>query len=99
SLRDLHPFPTRRSSDLLKYVGKFRSPPPSRNRRTGKYTPGSFVPALPRRGVRPATWQRKRSRAAIPWTFSDGAAAACFPGQRLRSEEHTSELQSREKLV
>src|SRR5690606_41944526 len=59
--RDLHPFPTRRSSDLSSMAGHV-----------------STSSRSPRPGVRRAS--RLRS-------------------SRTRSEEHTSELQSREKLV
>src|SRR5206468_11250740 len=68
-LRDLHSFPTRRSSDLLA-------------------------------GLRPRLCKRSLNRAE-PWRSPVLAAAhACQgPGCATRSEEHTSELQSRSDLV
>src|SRR5690606_40656451 len=81
--RALHSVPTRRSSDLEK---------PWR---------GRARPASPRRRAR----RRARPRAAPPTTRNPGAAlraAACARrggGLAPRSEEHTSELQSRENLV
>src|SRR5690606_40861819 len=88
--RHLHSFPTRRSSDL--------GHPPARGR-TGPLPGGrSAHPAsapAPRHAVRnlgpPATPARPRPqgrRARVP-----------APVLRPRSEEHTSELQSRENLV
>src|SRR5207302_9634263 len=83
--RSLHPFPTRRSSDL---DGVDRDvPPPHLTRQR----PGHPHEAGLRRGVGglsgvpPETSYRSDVHDATP------------PG--LRSEEHTSELQSRENLV
>src|SRR5690606_41690073 len=79
--RDLHSFPTRRSSDLREL--------------------GAVVPRAGHRRVL-AGGPRPRARAAaLPrrprWV---GAGAALAVGGRFRrSEEHTSELQSRENLV
>src|SRR5690606_39815964 len=78
-LRDLHSFPTRRSSDL---------PPGWRSSSTGGGRCCGPVPA-PARGSR---------RPSVNWH------GACLrdtsPRRRKhRSEEHTSELQSRENLV
>src|SRR5690606_41669658 len=71
--RDLHSFPTRRSSDL---TGIFASLPPRR------------------RSPRP------RSRAAgFDRGPSGGPAMRDCTDFGVRSEEHTSELQSRENLV
>src|SRR5690606_40482107 len=76
--RDLHSFPTRRSSDL---------------RRAGGGSAGARTPGRGRPG-------RAAPRPARPPTTSGGGSAArgarAAPG---RSEEHTSELQSRENLV
>src|SRR5436309_6541544 len=39
------------------------------------------------------------SDASMPKKASEGSASTCFPSTSPRSEEHTSELQSRENLV
>src|SRR3712207_7967465 len=47
------------------------------------------------RGTRPTTrWSRATARATTPTS-----SAACRPSRPSRSEEHTSELQSRQYLV
>src|SRR5690606_41164020 len=79
SLRDLHSFPTRRSSDLW-----------------CRLAPRSSTRSVPR----PAWWCPARRRC---WSCP-GRPGSCRPcGRRRwparRSEEHTSELQSREKIV
>src|SRR5690606_42144240 len=84
--RDLHSFPTRRSSDLM-----VTTPMPVR-RAT------SIMPPLTiRRGPRgPSTViVGKCPESMMPTSCS----RACSPPRELRSEEHTSELQSRENLV
>src|SRR5690606_41027185 len=85
--RDLHSFPTRRSSDLL--------------------AAGPSTIALQPISVRPAQSSRRGKRLAI----SSPVYCATQPSESLnrrmatkcgsspRSEEHTSELQSRENLV
>src|SRR5206468_12308888 len=74
--RDLHSFPTRRSSDL-------------------HGLPGTTRPSSP--GTTP-TIRAPCSKSAIRPPFSIALAAAiCWPVPR--SEEHTSELQSRSDLV
>src|SRR5439155_27138175 len=76
--RDLHSFPTRRSSDL----------PP------GTTTRGACVPAaLPENG------SSAMLRARLMATPSQRWCLAQTPVIRRRSEEHTSELQSRGHLV
>src|SRR5207244_12805791 len=67
--RDLHSFPTRRSSDLCRSPRETRTPPHLRRGRRGG-----------RRHRRRRASSRRR-------------------GSRLRSEEHTSELQSPDHLV
>src|SRR5690606_41826191 len=76
--RDLHSFPTRRSSDLCGVATELLGSPP--RHRTARSLPRRPAPALPHPG-RPAGRRRPG------------------PGERRRSEEHTSELQSRENLV
>src|SRR5690606_41831743 len=72
--RDLHSFPTRRSSDL------------------GAATT-ICAPAMMRRSL----WIRYPQATRAGRLLSPGRASP--RGTRLRSEEHTSELQSRENLV
>src|SRR5688572_32559910 len=80
--RDLHSFPTRRSSDLSARPGAARSGYPTSRRKTA--TPRSAtIRARPR--ASPAR-NTRRPRSA-------GTEA------RIRSEEHTSELQSQSNLV
>src|SRR5690606_41319450 len=89
--RDLHSFPTRRSSDLkgwaiatLPAAHALKDRTRSSSTISGCRRGGSSLPAVrgrssPTRGGR---WE-----------------IACSPAIRSRSEEHTSELQSRENLV
>src|SRR5690606_42138764 len=89
---DLHPFPTRRSSDLLASIRCQERRSQARPRSVGRPAPSRpacFLAALQ------IGSDRRRSCRADEW-----------PGQTLyshpkthRSEEHTSELQSRENLV
>src|SRR5690606_41755894 len=83
---DLFAFPTRRSSDLGP-AGPARPPRPA---------------ARPRAAARPGSG-RARARAGRPLRKSPrppaAAAGPAAAGTTRRSEEHTSELQSREKLV
>src|SRR5690606_40717571 len=55
----------------------------------------NFTPANP--GVKSSHLGRAAPRAPLTWSQSLPPGAACSGG--LRSEEHTSELQSRENLV
>src|SRR5690606_40250095 len=81
--RDLHSFPTRRSSDLT-----HRLPGPTIRSAGGEKTPKAraamaWAPPIASKPSAPATH----------------AAAMVTAVGRGRSEEHTSELQSRENLV
>src|SRR5690606_41936723 len=84
---DLHSFPTRRSSDLPR--------PPSRS-----ITPRSIGSS---RSWRPATSRPPTSTTSrtARWAPSGPASRppTCSCRRATRSEEHTSELQSRENLV
>src|SRR5690606_41716763 len=81
--RPLHSFPTRRSSDLS-------AEPVLRPRAAATRRPSSeFV----RRSGGPC--QHRSARRSTP----SGCRADRGPARLLRSEEHTSELQSRENLV
>src|SRR5690606_41988905 len=90
--RDLHSFPTRRSSDLRAVVADLsRAHPdlPDLVERVDIYKWGHAM-------VRPTPgfiWGEERTRAQA------GPARVHFAHSDLRSEEHTSELQSRENLV
>src|SRR5690606_41288507 len=98
-LRALHPFPTRRSSDLLN--GPRRAPAglTPRPRRLKWWPPRSgSCREPPRREV--------RLRSVLIGCGKGGTADDLRPGggaldsgRHDRSEEHTSELQSRENLV
>src|SRR5690606_40213396 len=88
--RDLHSFPTRRSSDLPRRKGRLDHP------------------ILPR--PRPPDERKKARRGSLPLRalLSAGVITPCSPHpvyttagdlRQDRSEEHTSELQSRENLV
>src|SRR5438034_3370309 len=72
--RDLHSFPTRRSSDLHRSSRSWTIPCPEGRRHVGRVT-------------RAAPGMRIMGTAAPPKPFS------------VRSEEHTSELQSHSDLV
>src|SRR5690606_41041689 len=85
--RDLHSFPTRRSSDLA-----------SRRSRTG--TVGRASPDVPMVCTGSAlrlSLGRMTKSGASRQSGGGGGAGADVSG--VRSEEHTSELQSRENLV
>src|SRR5690606_39709273 len=86
--RDLPPFPTRRSSDLLHAAAD--------DARQPRVAQGDLVldAALA------AKAQANRAAAQADVTVAQGSQAvgAIFP-RVTRSEEHTSELQSRENLV
>src|SRR5207244_12132512 len=90
SHRDLHSFPTRRSSDLDCARNRTAEPdsathpsPQCRNRH--KRSPRSSPPA-------PSSPRRRCS-----WCYGPRALSA--PSSACRSEEHTSELQSPDHLV
>src|SRR5690606_40668897 len=86
--RDLHSFPTRRSSDLCAHT-----------------LCGLFAAALTAMGAHRRRAGRAAARiAGLAWLAltAEFAWARIAPGPRTpgeRSEEHTSELQSRENLV
>src|SRR5690606_42007117 len=86
--REFHSFPTRRSSDLIRYLLTAR--------KAGWYSAG-YTGAPETRSSelnelwQPLIWQERR----FPSESFLSAEYMCS----LRSEEHTSELQSRENLV
>src|SRR5690606_41977108 len=93
-LRRPHSFPTRRSSDL---TGTYSTPShPAELRRAGLVRPGAAVGSCGRpRCGRVDQWTVSTTdpcRRTLPWTSSSSTRSP-------RSEEHTSELQSRENLV
>src|SRR5690606_40579489 len=82
----LHSFPTRRSSDLISiHADAFMTPNPQ----------GASVFALSTKGASSAAarWMAKKENAA------DLVGGVNLKTKDARSEEHTSELQSRENLV
>src|SRR5690606_40146670 len=94
----LHPFPTRRSSDLPLGLGVWM---PGGHPRPGTPPPDRAFLALAVTescGTQSCDNRRDDLRRRFPAT--PGAHSGTFPCLRLgRSEEHTSELQSRENLV
>src|SRR5439155_19691927 len=82
--RDLHSFPTRRSSDLFGLNAA-----PLTNRGATRSARPPAPPPPPEPGSK-----AKRPTFPIPGSVNHSA-----PSGRLRSEEHTSELQSRGHLV
>src|SRR5690606_40286307 len=86
--RDLHSFPTRRSSDLGCGAG-------SLTRRTSRKTTWTTTTGLwPRRSITLVTFRMGTWISSRLTTQKSGSSATS-----TRSEEHTSELQSRENLV
>src|SRR5690606_41324328 len=81
--RDLHSFPTRRSSDLRETSREF--PPPARRRAP--------------RDARAPRWRRRPRPPPVGWPAPRGGLHGPWDRSDPRSEEHTSELQSRENLV
>src|SRR5690606_40622870 len=84
--RDLHPFPTRRSSDLAEVFQRHRE---SRQVQAPAFHPG---PAFGEMGGGHRVEHRAGGADQIRRPFVVGVVDE-------RSEEHTSELQSRENLV
>src|SRR5207302_8616815 len=86
SVLDRPSFPTRRSSDLPQSL---------------RFGPQDWE-ALARRFLKSLDSDVERrwiERLALTPRFDEAAARAAFSSEHSRSEEHTSELQSREKLV
>src|SRR5690606_42064450 len=77
--RDLHSFPTRRSSDLLPTLGWVQNSSPI--------------------GAGSAAVTRLITPGGKPASAKISIIASAHSGVASRSEEHTSELQSRENLV
>src|SRR5207248_10622637 len=89
---DLHSFPTRRSSDLKPTCG--RSPFPTTARQAATSCSPGTASSCP----------RARTSATTATPRSTSRARSCSPSAtfrrtRIRSEEHTSELQSPYDLV
>src|SRR5690606_39505469 len=79
----LHPFPTRRSSDLCP---------------RGLIASAPFSTTSAARGISAVTTRSPASTlCTIKWSATSKPAPTCT--DLIRSEEHTSELQSRENLV
>src|SRR5207302_10154922 len=87
--RYLHPFPTRRSSDLAPTGRKTRAATPGAITATGSGS--GIISTCSTSSACPAhTTSTRRCSKPVPRSSSASTA---------RSEEHTSELQSRENLV
>src|SRR3712207_8476106 len=78
-------------STLFPYTTLFRSPEPVAERRRQQTRPGRRADERERRDVE----RQRPSRRALP----DDDVEAEVLQRRVRSEEHTSELQSRQYLV
>src|SRR3712207_8049145 len=88
-------------STLLPYTTLFRSDLAALAPDEGGFTPWakyqlclSFLPSLP-----DGETLALRLLDRVPEDFRDGVLRACYSLNTLRSEEHTSELQSRQYLV
>src|SRR5690606_40306670 len=95
--RDLHSFPTRRSSDLYRTNEPLSVDEDHRATRLGGYKVESIsTGVITSRKVAEIVGRRKLNQA-----FGDKQSFTLpvLRGGHLRSEEHTSELQSRENLV
>src|SRR5690606_40414220 len=95
----LHPFPTRRSSDLESALSQFQV-------QFGSYPPSRLVLHESAAGWASDTRSSSAMRRLCP-QFDPAArhhvdpfdtSSPLLPGRDFRSEEHTSELQSRENL-
>src|SRR5204862_7473452 len=89
--RNLHSFPTRRSSDLPCDPHPRRWP----RRHRGAPRQAAHAGAVPHRGADPVSREGEEGYALVAAV----ASIAVFATMALRSEEHTSELQSRRDLV
>src|SRR5207253_4740665 len=97
--RDLHSFPTRRSSDLARSSARSPSPAPSSphapDASSAQFTPPAMLPLgshRPPGAASSVSNSTSSSEASIDKTLLRS-------GTMRRSEEHTSELQSRGHLV
>src|SRR5207302_10944974 len=93
--RDLHSFPTRRSSDLrdCRRTSDFLS-------WSTRMTPIRCTSCHLRGRRAPVQAARQRCVAAkMAASHGAGSHVGCLGSKATRSEEHTSELQSRENLV
>src|SRR5690606_41189779 len=94
---DLHSFPTRRSSDLLAQEGR-----EDEARRRTLEREAEWVRSSPkaRQAKSKARYERYEELLKVANAKVNAVAQIVIPvAERLRSEEHTSELQSRENLV
>src|SRR5690606_41699967 len=94
AVRDLHSFPTRRSSDLPRPV-LLRHPCMRPSCALPTLLPGP--PLLSGHPEEPTPREEARAGTGAPPPTSSPTRTPCLPPSR--SEEHTSELQSRENLV
>src|SRR5690606_41227014 len=85
----LHPFPTRRSSDLVRIDGPVGQGTTARVDDLGMADGATSAFAL---SARPVAEDSETVTFKLPYRWTDYT-------DKTRSEEHTSELQSRENLV
>src|SRR5690606_42065012 len=95
--RELHSFPTRRSSDLLEGFGFVRGPGGGVAVDRGQDAGGLLAAHDADAAVGPGEQEAGRIGPAAHAVVARAETAADQDGER--SEEHTSELQSRENLV
>src|SRR5690606_41364788 len=95
----LHPFPTRRSSDLYllaTLLSNLDAPPGARAAPAAGWSERSGLNQLHHPPRQPFLFYLSAVSSGPP---AAGFAEEAALHERLRSEEHTSELQSRENLV
>src|SRR5690606_40405590 len=91
--RGLHPFPTRRSSDLQDFSRPIRA---LLNLDRSEQRRARLAANL---GIELGFEPRRRQDADMIFLYAPNRGVARLLAPALRSEEHTSELQSRENLV
>src|SRR5690606_41761478 len=92
---DPHPFPTRRSSDLENCLAKWRINHP---RQADKFAPNAWI-SVPARNVGHSALHPAQTLSSVFGRLACHATKRTNNRSNQRSEEHTSELQSRENLV
>src|SRR5690606_41477170 len=96
--RDLHPFPTRRSSDLFTGVPHRRTAPDTVLLQVSRSIERQLARTVPDRR-RLAHNRPPTCPSTSATTTTSDSARPSGTSRDIRSEEHTSELQSREKIV
>src|SRR5690606_40011226 len=91
----LHPFPTRRSSDLIPSFCTWATNTSISFSRSAASTPIFAIPYM----INNPPSSRSNGKAETAKAFCWLSTNSLVNREELRSEEHTSELQSRENLV